>query len=73
LANIHKEARILALNLNLGYTKLFKMLSPQETWDLKEKAYLEVAHLDLRSALHIRLQNSIKTSKELFPTQKEHK
>ncbi|MDX2302264.1 MAG: hypothetical protein NW226_05655 [Microscillaceae bacterium] len=30
LANIHKEARILALNLNLGYTKPFKMLSPYQ-------------------------------------------
>lgn len=41
----------------------------QETWDLKEKAYLEVAHLDLRTALRTRLQNSLKTCKELFNAQ----
>ena len=38
-----------------------------EVWEWKEEAWREVCHLDIRSAIQKRLQDSMETAKRLGP------
>jgi hypothetical protein len=50
-------------------TKIEESKSMREVWEWKESAYRKVAHLDLDAALKKRLEDSIRTARELnFPT-----